>query len=170
MNFMMDVGRMFPRAGFWTKHFYPASGFSDFFADREAGHRSAGIKVGPALTIRRCGSCTSPARPFLTAPRKRNVKVLPCELLVQPRRSLIVSGTATRLGWKLRWKCCAIAIGSGRRPWMISSWRRKSAGGSCDATVSGIACVKKPVANLPASVRQRRLNLAAERKQRGREV
>jgi hypothetical protein len=124
---------VFPRRVL-DKHFYPHPGSAIVSQTAKLAPKCRnGSKIGPALTIRRRGSCTSPARPFPTAARKRNVKVLPCELLVPQRRSLIVSSTATRLGWKLRWKHCAIAIGSGRRPWMISSWRRKSAGGSCGA-------------------------------------
>ena len=38
-------------------------------------------------------------------------------------------------------------------------------GGAGDATVLGVARVKKPATNLPASVRQRLLNLATERKE-----
>ncbi len=37
--------------------------------------------------------------------------------------------------------------------------------GECDETVSGVAALNKPVANMAASVRQRLLNLARERRE-----
>jgi len=58
----------------------------------------------------------------------KNLKALLCESLIPRKQSPIVSSTATRLGWKLRGKHCAIAIGSGKPPWMNCSRLRKSAG------------------------------------------
>jgi hypothetical protein len=61
---------------------------------------------------------------------------------VPQRPSLIVSSTATRLGWKSRWKHYAIAIGSGGDHGCSLHGGESLPGGSRDATVSGVALEK----------------------------
>src|SRR5690349_4831985 len=104
-------------------------------------------------------------RPFPMALRKRNSKELPCESRSgEDCRRLFQVPQQDRAGGRSGGAARLLAAAESHNGRTLHGCESLP-GGAGDTTIPGIAHVKKPVANLSASVRQRLLNLATERKE-----